>query len=298
MKPVDHYYLKQGSLPLDIHSIEELIRTKEFKSLLARSSFDYNVNLAEHSQNYLLSSGIYFYSVENIYGNSPNCLRSKGTVNRVDEVLAGTSSDVQKNDTGKPTEEQLLMIIDRLTYCLVNFFKEPQDYSIYHKNIVFHNNIKGVVIKGLPAYIQTMYILKIYGYLQYAKVKVEVLKITHHIEDGTVRVRWRVKGISRHRLLLNFWKLQTTSWQEFLNDEADWLDGFSVFSVGPDGLIYKHMCDKMTPDDDTVKARQGDLKSRLLGLLELTRRPPTAGSLNTLIPCSSHQEFNSCKKLT
>ncbi|CAL1297498.1 unnamed protein product [Larinioides sclopetarius] len=119
MKPVDHYYLKQGSLPLDIHSIEELIRTKEFKSLLARSSFDYNVNLAEHSQNYLLSSGIYFYSVENIYGNSPNCLRSKGTVNRVDEVLAGTSSDVQKNDTGKPTEEQLLMIIDRLTYCRI-----------------------------------------------------------------------------------------------------------------------------------------------------------------------------------
>ncbi|KAF8770066.1 hypothetical protein HNY73_017637 [Argiope bruennichi] len=245
MKPLDHYYLKQESLPLDIHSIEELIRTKEFKNLLARSSFDYNVNLAEHSQNYLLSSGIYFYSIENIYGNSSNCLKSKDTVKKVDEVFSGTSSDVQKNDTGKPTEEQLLVIIDKLTYCLVNFFKEPQDYSIYHKNIVFQNNIRGVIIKGLPAYIQTMYILKIYGYLQYAKVKVEILKITHHIEDGTVRVRWRVKGVSRHRLILNLWKLQTTSWQEFLNDEADWLDGFSVFNVGPDGLIYKHMCDKV-----------------------------------------------------
>lgn len=118
MKPVDHHYLKPGSLPLDINSIEELIRNKELKNLLARSSFDYNVNLAEHSQNYLLTSGIYFYSVENIYGNSSNCLKSKGSVNRVDEVFSGTGSDFQKNDTGKPTEEQLLVIIDRLTYCV------------------------------------------------------------------------------------------------------------------------------------------------------------------------------------
>lgn len=29
-----------------------------------------------------------------------------------------------------------------------------------------------------------------------------------------------------------------------------WYDGFSTFYVGSDGLIYKHVADKMMPDDD------------------------------------------------
>ncbi|GFU26993.1 uncharacterized protein C6orf136 [Nephila pilipes] len=294
---VDHYLLKQKCVPNEIQNIEELVRTNEFKNVLARSSFFYYVNLAEHSQNSLPSSSIYYYSFEDIYYNSVNCLKSKDVSKQVDEVLTGTNSSVKKNDTGKATEEQLLLVIDRLTHSLLNFFEKPQDYSIYHKNIIFHNNIKRVVIKGLTAYIQTMYLLKIYGFLQYSKIKVEILKMTHHIEDGTIRVRWRVKGITRGKVFLNFLKLKT-SWHDFIHDEADWLDGFSVFSVGPDGLIYKHVCDKMTPDDDTVKVKKGDLKSRLLGLLELTPRTPAAGSLHTLIPCYRTHEIYGCKKLT
>ncbi|PRD25543.1 UNVERIFIED_CONTAM: hypothetical protein NCL1_40611 [Trichonephila clavipes] len=81
-------------------------------------------------------------------------------------------------------------------------------------------------------------------------------------------------------------------------NKQDWLDGFSVFSVGPDGLIYKHVCDKMTPDDDTVKVKKVDLKSRLLGLLELAPRTPTPGSLHTLIPCYRIPEICNCKRLT
>lgn len=60
--------------------------------------------------------------------------------------------------------------------------------------------------RGLSAYVQSMYIMRLYGLLHFAKVKVEILKVTHHIEDGTVRVRWRVNGLPRHRLVLQLWK--------------------------------------------------------------------------------------------
>ncbi|GIY13405.1 uncharacterized protein C6orf136 [Caerostris darwini] len=296
-KAVDHYYLKQVLVPKEICNVDELIRTVEFKKFSANPSFHYNVNLAQNYGNYLPSSNIYCYSFEDIYRNSISHVKRSETLKITDKVFAKSDSNIESSNTGKPSEGQLLLVIDRLTTSLLNFFEKPLDYSIYHKNIIFQNNINGVVIKGLSAYIQTMYVLKIYGYLQYAKVKVEILKITHHIEDGTVRVRWRVKGISRSKLLLNFWKLKSSSWQNYLNNEADWLDGFSVFSVGPDGLIYKHVCDKMTPNDETVKSKKADLKSKILGLLDLPR-PSAAGSLHTLVPCYRSQDFFSNKKLS
>ncbi|GIZ04170.1 uncharacterized protein C6orf136 [Caerostris extrusa] len=265
-KAVDHYYLKQVLVPKEICNVDELIRTVEFKKFSANPSFHYNVNLAQNYGNYLPSSSIYYYSFEDIYRNSISHVKHSETLKITDKVFAKSDSNVESSNTGKPSEGQLLLVIDRLTSSLLNFFEKPLDYSIYHKNIIFQNNINGVVIKGLSAYIQTMYVLKIYGYLQYAKVKVEILKITHHIEDGTVRV-------------------------------PDWLDGFSVFSVGPDGLIYKHVCDKMTPSDDTVKSKKADLKSKILGLLDLPR-PSAAGSLHTLVPCYRSQDFFNNKKLS
>lgn len=35
-----------------------------------------------------------------------------------------------------------------------------------------------------------------------------------------------------------------------LEDQESWYDGFSTFYVNSDGVIYKHVCDKMMPDDD------------------------------------------------
>lgn len=39
----------------------------------------------------------------------------------------------------------------------------------------------------------------------YAEVRLEVLKLTKHLEDGTIRARWRVKGLPFHSLLLHFY---------------------------------------------------------------------------------------------
>lgn len=34
------------------------------------------------------------------------------------------------------------------------------------------------------------------------------------------------------------------------NDQEAWYDGFSTFNVGSDGLIFKHVVDRVMPDEN------------------------------------------------
>lgn len=83
------------------------------------------------------------------------------------------------------------------------------------------------------------------GHLKFAYVKFEVLKITQNPEDNTVRVRWRIRGISAMKVMLNFWKYKLWKIREIFEDTEAWYDGFSTFYMGSDGLIYKHVADKV-----------------------------------------------------
>lgn len=44
--------------------------------------------------------------------------------------------------------------------------------------------------------------------------------------------------------------------KEIFDGQESWYDGFSIFSVGSDGLVYKHVLDKVMPDEnkETVTA--------------------------------------------
>lgn len=45
-------------------------------------------------------------------------------------------------------------------------------------------------------YVRQVALLRTVGHLRFAFVKFEILKITKHPEDGTVRIRWRIRGLS------------------------------------------------------------------------------------------------------
>lgn len=83
------------------------------------------------------------------------------------------------------------------------------------------------------------------GHIKFAYVKFELLKITKHREDYTVKVRWRVRGISALKVMLNFWKFKLWKLKEIFDDQEAWYDGFSTFYVGSNGLVYKHVADKV-----------------------------------------------------
>uniref|UniRef100_A0A1E1XTP4 Uncharacterized protein n=1 Tax=Amblyomma sculptum TaxID=1581419 RepID=A0A1E1XTP4_AMBSC len=193
-------------------------------------------------------------------------------------VALKNSGSEQLPDPGRATEQQLKRISRVLAEHLPRFFTEPHHYRLYNKNIVFRNNIRGVTTRGITGYVQQMALVRILGHLRYAHVHMEVLKMTTHKEDSTVRVRWRIVGISGLRALFMFWKFRIWEWQKMISQEAEWTDGFSVLKVGSDGLIYEHICDKMMPDEELEEVKPSNVAVKLALLLGLTPQSFSFGS--------------------
>uniref|UniRef100_A0A182QK14 Uncharacterized protein n=1 Tax=Anopheles farauti TaxID=69004 RepID=A0A182QK14_9DIPT len=167
----------------------------------------------------------------------------------------------------QPTEEQLQRVYHVLSQTLPKLFVQPLDYSIYSPNLIFENNIRGMRTEGLYHYVKQIALLRTVGHLKYAYVTFEILKITKHPEDATVRVRWRIRGISALKVMLQFWKYKLWKLKEIFEGQEAWYDGFSVLYVGSDGLVSKHVVDKIMPDDDTVKVVPKTIVSPKLALV-------------------------------
>lgn len=175
------------------------------------------------------------------------------------EAEAVTNPDHIKEYQGKspgmdkkpdqPKQEDLHRVYEVLQNTLPKLFIQPLDYSIYSPNLIFENNIRGTRTVGLYHYVKQVAFLRTVGHLKYAYVKFEILKITKHPEDFTVKIRWRIRGISGLKVMFQFWKYKLWKIREAFEEQEAWYDGFSIFYIGPDGLIYKHICDKIMPDE-------------------------------------------------
>lgn len=88
--------------------------------------------------------------------------------------------------------------------------------------------------------------LRTVGHIKFAYVKLEIVKITMSKEDHSVRVRWRIRGISAWKVMLTFWKYKLWNIREAFDSQETWYDGFSTFYVGEDGLVAKHVLDRVT----------------------------------------------------
>lgn len=191
--------------------------------------------------------------------------------------------DSEKMDpSGKPNMEQLTNVFDTLAETLPKLFVQPMDYKIYSQDIVFENRIRGTVTTGLMAYVKQVALLRTIGHLKFAFVKFEILKMTKHPEDGTVRVRWRIKGLSGLKAMIQFWKIKLWNWKGVVDQMENWYDGFSTFYVGGDGLVYRHVADSMMPDEEQL-VEKGPLAAKMALLLGLTHRP-NLGDANSMMP--------------
>ncbi|XP_065334299.1 uncharacterized protein LOC135935700 [Cloeon dipterum] len=162
----------------------------------------------------------------------------------------GTSQPKEPTNTGGPSEDQLQNIFNVLKDTLPKLFIQPLDYSVYHPDVIFENNIRGKRTVGIYNYVKQVSLLRTVGHLRFAYVKFEILKITSHPEEGTVKIRWRIRGISALKVFLQFYKFKLWKGKEFWDQQEAWYDGFSTFYVGGDGTIHKHVADTMMPDDD------------------------------------------------
>ncbi|KAK7074412.1 hypothetical protein SK128_024189 [Halocaridina rubra] len=185
--------------------------------------------------------------------------------------------------TGKPSIEQLSHVYDVLAETLPKLFKEPINYRIYHQQIVFENRIRGKVTVGLLPYVRQVMLLRTVGHLKFSYIKFEILKITKHPEDGTVRIRWQIQGLSVLKAMFQFWKFKLWNWKSLSEQMESWYDGYSTFYVGGDGLVHKHVADSMMPDKEQTVVEKGPLAAKLAVLLGLVHRP-NLGDASTSLP--------------
>ncbi|KAH8261014.1 hypothetical protein KR044_002243, partial [Drosophila immigrans] len=194
--------------------------------------------------------------------------------NSHDNKAAATSDNrsSRPNQSNEPNKsrEGLERAYSVLQSTLPKLFVEPLDYSIYSPNLIFENNITGKHTVGLYHYVKQIAILRTVGHLKYAYVKFEVLKITKHPEDDTIRIRWRVRGISGLKVMFQFWKYKVWQLKEVLKDQEAWYDGFSVCYLGEDGLIGKHVVDKVMPDENREIDESGTASTLPTGSLAAT----------------------------
>ncbi|XP_013185347.2 uncharacterized protein LOC106130942 [Amyelois transitella] len=175
---------------------------------------------------------------------------------------------------GKPSEEQLMRVYHVLSETMPHLFVKPLDYSIYHPNLVFVNNIRGVTTVGLFQYVKQVALLRTVGHFKFAYVNFEVIKITAHPEDSSIKMRWRVRGISGLKVFFMFWKYKLWNIKQTFQEQELWYDGFSTFYVGGDGLIQKHIADKVMPDQDTIidDAEKAPIAAKIALLIGLLPR--------------------------
>ncbi|XP_076275546.1 uncharacterized protein LOC143206748 [Rhynchophorus ferrugineus] len=158
----------------------------------------------------------------------------------------------QGSSEGRPAADKLQKVYNSLADSLPNLFTQPMDYSLYHEKIIFEDHIRNIKTDGLMNYVKQVALLRTVGHIKFAYVKFEVLKITQHPEEGTVKVRWRIRGISALKIMFQFWRYKLWEWKQLFEKSDSWYDGFSTFYVNSDGLIVKHVADKMMPDSDRV----------------------------------------------
>lgn len=66
----------------------------------------------------------------------------------------------------------------------------------------------------------------------YAEVRLEVLKLTKHMEDGTIKARWRVKGLPFHSLLLRFYYKDKSQLYRYQTKAPCYTDARCLLCVG------------------------------------------------------------------
>jgi len=165
------------------------------------------------------------------------------------EELLHLSSDQSPETPAGPNLEKVAF---NLTNDLLNLFLRRQNWRMYHPNLIFEDNIRGKIIEGLDAYIRTMNLVRIIAHIRFVYVRFHILKITKHPENGTIKIRWRIAGLGPGRMLLRYFPDQL-----WLNGQMDrtapsWYDGLSTFHVNNDDIIFKHVVDRVTRDEDPV----------------------------------------------
>lgn len=61
--------------------------------------------------------------------------------------------------------------------------------------------------------------LRLYGHYKYAYVKLDILKLTKHTEDSSIKVRWCIRGVTGFQTL-QIWKIKVWKPAELIENHG------------------------------------------------------------------------------
>ena len=74
------------------------------------------------------------------------------------------------------------------------------------------------MVSGIFNYVKQIMWLRAIGHIKFAYVKFEILKITVHPEEDSIKIRWRIRGTPGLKVFATFWKFKSWKIQEALKD--------------------------------------------------------------------------------
>ncbi|XP_041665282.1 uncharacterized protein C6orf136 homolog [Cheilinus undulatus] len=178
-------------------------------------------------------------------------------------------------------EEKLALMYERLRIELPSFFIKNHDYSLYSRDLEFINGLLNTKTRGRVVYQLTLSLWRALCMCYYANAELEVLKLTKHMEDGTIKARWRIRGLPFHVLLLRFYRKDKS--QLFRS-----YDAFSTFYIGQDGLIHCHQVEKVMPARPPILPRVRSLLAGALVALGVQEHRPALNLLPPLLSTLRH----------
>lgn len=166
-------------------------------------------------------------------------------------LFADTNAKPDKKNVLKvgPDPTQLSSVLLELRNEIPEFFLKQPNYSIYHQKIKFVNNITGTTTNGIFQYRAQISGIRLIILSCMTELSVDVLKISKHPNEGSIKVRWRIKGIPLIRKIVPYIGRRNRGGEDCYR----YLDGFSVFEVGSDGLIHCHRLHKVMPSSSHEK---------------------------------------------
>ncbi|XP_061616945.1 uncharacterized protein C6orf136 homolog isoform X1 [Phyllopteryx taeniolatus] len=173
-------------------------------------------------------------------------------------------------------EQKLAIAYERLRSELPNFFRKNHDYTMYSNDIEFINGLLNTKTRGRVVYQLTLSLWRLMCLLYFADARLEVLKLTKHMEDGTIKARWRVRGLPFLTLMLRFYRKDKSHLYRSY-------DAFSTFYIGHDGLVHCHKVEKVMPAQPPVLPRVTSLLASALVALGVEENRPALNLLPLLL---------------
>ncbi|KAI6182711.1 Protein of unknown function DUF2358 family-containing protein [Aphelenchoides bicaudatus] len=140
----------------------------------------------------------------------------------------------------------------RVEHCVSLMFRDKLDFSFYRKDVILEDQIMRVRKVGLDSYINHLSGVSLITNLLLPYAELRALNIIPLLDDGTVRLRWRV--------CYQGW-LTALSWRNFMHkvdfeSSLKWYDGYSIFYVDGDGKVAKVTIQKVMPNSGPTQIQR------------------------------------------